>query len=272
MNCEKLKEQALNALPILFACDEDEEGRLRINTPYLYPDGDYIDLYFVQTPTGQYLTDLGETTGYLGDHGIGLKQSPKRWKIVNDILLTQGIEFFQGELRVSVEQWDKAAWLVTRLSQAIVQVSDLVFSLRSSALATFKEEVQEYWIESQFPFEVDYPIVGGSGESYKIDFYISTGRRPWLVETLSSQSQSYANSLVSRVVRTWHDLRRADGRYGYLSLIDDTTDIWKQEWHDQLSEFSQVVIWSERETLSSLLRTDISINPIRGGDVLRKMR
>jgi len=252
MNCERWKAEALNALPILFACQE-EDDRLKITTPYLYPDGDYIDLYLVELPTGLYLTDLGETMGYLADHGISPKQSPKRRKIINDVLLTQGVELFRGELRVPFNDWDKAAWAVMRLSQAIVQISDLVFSLRLSALTTFKEEVEEYWIESQIPYDVDYPVIGGSGESYTVDFYIPVPHRSWLVETLSSQSRSYANTLVSRVVRIWHDLLRVDGRYGYISLIDDSTDVWKAEWLEQLAALSEVVIWSERERLPTIL-------------------
>lgn len=252
MNCEELREKALTTLPILFSCQE-ENGRLRIATPYLYPDGDYIDLYLVETPIGLYLTDLAETMGHLADHEISPQQSPKRSKIIKDILLTQGVELFRGELRTPLEDWDKTAWLVTRLSQAVVQISDLVFSLRLSALTTFKEEVEEYWIESQIPYDVDYSVIGGSGESYTIDFYISIPRRGWLVETLSSQSRSYANTLVSRVIRTWHDLHRVDGRYGYLSLIDDSTEVWKPEWFDQLADFSEIVVWSEREKLPHVL-------------------
>lgn len=258
MNCGQLKEKALASLPLLFVCHE-EDGRLKVTTPYLYPDGDYIDLYLVELPTGLYLTDLGETMGYLADYGISPKQSPKRRKIINDVLLTQGVEMFQGELRVSLDDWDRAAWAATRLSQAIVQISDLVFSLRLSALGTFKEEVEEYWIETRIPYDVDYPVVGGSGESYTVDFYIPAPHRPRLVETLSSQSKSYANTLVSRVVRLWHDLLRVDGRYGYISLVDDSTDVWKVEWFDQLAALSEVVVWSEREKLPTTLGLKASL-------------
>jgi hypothetical protein len=154
VNYEQLREKALGKLPILFACQE-ENCRLKITTPFLYPDGDYIDLYLIETPTGPYLTDLGETMGYLADHNISLRQSPKRRQIINDVLLTQGVELFRGELRVPLDDWDKTAWAITRLSQAVVQTSDLVFSLRLSALTTFKEEVEEYWIESRIPYDVE---------------------------------------------------------------------------------------------------------------------
>lgn len=125
-----LEQEAKKALDY---CRE-ENGRLKITTPYLYPDGDYIDLYLTKTPTGLYLTDLGETLGYLADYGISFKQSPKRRKLLDDVLLTQGAELFRGELRKRLDDWTKAAWVMTRLGQAIVQVSNLVFTLRLSAL------------------------------------------------------------------------------------------------------------------------------------------
>ncbi|MBM3298969.1 MAG: DUF1828 domain-containing protein [Deltaproteobacteria bacterium] len=248
MNCDQVRELALSSLPILFSC-EQEDSYLKLTTPYLYPDGDYIDLYLVETDDELYLTDLGETLGYLSDYGISLKQSPKRNKVINDILLTQGAELFRGELRVRVLDGHEMAWHMTRLSQAAVQVSDLVYSLRLSALASFREEVEEYWIESRVSYELDYIVIGASGEQYTVDFFVSSPRRSWLVDTLSSQSRGYANSLVSRVVRTWHDIHRADGRFGYLSIVDDSNDVWRSEWFDQLEALSEVVTWSNREKL-----------------------
>ncbi len=41
---------------------------LKISTPHLHPNGVYMDLY-LETPNGLYLTDLGETKGYLADYG-----------------------------------------------------------------------------------------------------------------------------------------------------------------------------------------------------------
>ncbi|MGQ9626585.1 MAG: DUF1828 domain-containing protein [Anaerolineae bacterium] len=257
MNCEQWKEKVLSSLPILFVCQEEKRG-LRISTPYLYPNGDYIDLYLVETPTGLYLTDLGETMGYLADCGISPEQSPKRLKVINDILLTQGIERFRGELRVPIEDEKKITWSVTRLSQAIVQISDLIYSLRLSALISFKEEVEEYLIEKDIPYETNYLAIGGSGEYFTVDFHIPVPKRSWMMETLSSQSQTGANLVVSKVIRMWHDLRRVNGRYGYISLIDDSAEVWKTEWFDQLADFSEVITWSEREKLLRVLELPVS--------------
>lgn len=253
MNCNETKEKIIKVFPSLFECQQVNDY-LKLSTSYLYPDGDYIDLYLVeQPPATLYVTDLGETMGYLADHGINLRQSPKRQKIVDDIRLTQGVELFRGELRAILDDWDKAGWVIERLAQAITQISSLVLTLRLGSLVTFKEDVEEFWIEAGIPYEIDYRVVGGSGQSYPLDFYIPSRKRPWLVKTLSSQSKGYANILISQTVRTWHDLLRVDGRYQYLSLLDDSTDIWQPEWIDQLGELSTVTTWSSREELLSEL-------------------
>lgn len=48
----------------LFDC-ADVNGFVRIRTPYLYPDGDIIDLYWKEQNGQQILTDLGETLRWL---------------------------------------------------------------------------------------------------------------------------------------------------------------------------------------------------------------
>ena len=70
MNCQTLLDTIRTEIPLIYTCEEVASYRLRLNTPFLYPNGDYIDLYLEETPAGLYLTDLGETLGYLSDHGI----------------------------------------------------------------------------------------------------------------------------------------------------------------------------------------------------------
>ena len=249
MNCHTLLENLHDSLPVIFRCESINEHRCRILTPYLFPNGDYVELFVEETPVGLYLTDLGEVLGYLSDHGISFRQSPKRQKTLNDILLTHGIEHFKGELRVRLDTTaNSAAWLVARLGQASVQAANLIYSLRLSSLATFREEVEELWNEIHVPYEANYRVIGGSGENHRVDFYLPQ-QRPLLVTTLSSSTAGYARILISDVVRVWHDIRRVDGRFHYLSLFDDSADVWRAEWIEQVAQFSDVVNWSNRDQL-----------------------
>ena len=59
----------------LFQCAE--VGRfVRIRTPFLYPDGDYIDLFLEANAEDVTLTDLGETIRWLKMQTISLRRSP----------------------------------------------------------------------------------------------------------------------------------------------------------------------------------------------------
>lgn len=254
MNCQAIAEQLQEKLPLTYVCEPLGADRLRLLTPFLYPDGDYIEFYFQQTPAGTYLTDLGEVLAYLTDSGISLRQSPKRQKTLNNILALHGVERFQGELRIRLEEDGDTNlnWQVSRLAQAAVQTLDMLYTLRLASLVTFQDEVEEYWVERDIPYEAKYPVVGGSGELYAVDYYLPR-RRPVLVATLSSATAGYANTLTSKVVRQWHDIRRVDGRYNYLSLLDDSSDVWKPEWIDQVAQLSHVIVWRERDRIEEVL-------------------
>jgi len=201
MNCQTLLDTIRKELPLIYTCEEVASHRLRLNTPFLYPNGDYIDFYLEETPAGLYLTDLGETLGYLSDHGISFRHSPKRQKTLDDILLTHGVEQFQGELRLRLDTMPRdLAWAITRLGQAAIQLADLAYTMRLGTLATFREEVEEFWIAANIPYEANYRVVGGSGEVHTVDFTSHSAvlcwqkpyRVPRLVTPVSWLAKSYA--------------------------------------------------------------------------------
>lgn len=49
----------------LFSCTTINNGFTRIRTPYVYLDGDVIDLFYKVTSEHPFLTDLGETIRWL---------------------------------------------------------------------------------------------------------------------------------------------------------------------------------------------------------------
>jgi hypothetical protein len=137
------------------------------------------------------------------------------------------------------------------LSQSALQTSDLLFTSRYGAGATFKEEVQEYLAENTVPHQPEYRSAGRSGQIYTVDFYIERAR-PILLEALSTASAGYAEQVVSRTVRMWYDLRRVDGRFLYATVLDDSEDVWKEQHLEILSSLSELVVWSERQRLLEL--------------------
>jgi hypothetical protein len=252
IDCETLK----RSVGELFAC-EDVNGQVRIRTPYLYPDGDYIDLFVKLVGNSLSVSDLGETTRWLRMQTVSPRRSPKQRQMIEDICVTHGVEFYRGmlTLRASADNSDLAS-AVMRLGQAALRVSDLWFTFRTRSFETVTDEVADFLAERQIPFDRGERLVGRSGRSYLIDFHTRTPQRSNLVAVLGTGSRSAAARVVEHVVATWYDLNHlklGQQPLEFVSLFDDTLDIWRLEEFRLVEEFSTVARWSAQDELVALL-------------------
>jgi hypothetical protein len=245
MSCTQAIEEALMNLPKEFECEKLDEKTWLVTTPFEYPDGDLIQLYIIKMDNLFEVTDLAETLRFFETLDFDLLSSKRRRKLFEDILRSYKIEFFKGELKVKVKT-EELLKAILDLSQAIFRVSDLYFLQRIGVTTTFKEEVEEVLKEANLNYEIDYSIFGKSGKEYKVDFYIDV-EKPNLLEAISTYSKMYAERLIDRVVRMWYDIKRLDGRFEYVTIVDDRSDVWKKEHFDLLEDLSKVYVWSEVE-------------------------
>lgn len=121
--CEEIEKN----IGALYTCAPVGEY-IRIRTPFLYPDGDLVDLYLIEKDGQQTLTDLGETSRWLRSQTITQRRSIRQSHLISDICLNHGVEFFKGMLMLRVSPTDNFSALVTRLSEAAIRVSDLWFT------------------------------------------------------------------------------------------------------------------------------------------------
>ncbi len=106
---------------------------IRIRTPFLYPDGDVIDLFYKEEGEYVILTDFGETLGWLQMQTAAQQKSVKQRQLINDICLNLNVQLYRGMLMIRLKRSDDLAQAVMRLSQAALRVSDLWFIFRSQA-------------------------------------------------------------------------------------------------------------------------------------------
>ena len=98
----------------LFTCTELGDYH-RIRTPYLYPDGDNIDLFCKSKGDTITVTDLAETTGWLRMQSLSLRRSPQQNRLIADVLTTHGVEFYRGMLLARCRPDEQLAAVVTRV-------------------------------------------------------------------------------------------------------------------------------------------------------------
>lgn len=245
-----------NGLPALFVCEPHGEYQ-RIQTPYLYPDGDNIDLFCRPQGDLVVVSDLGETLRWLRMQTVSPRRSPKQNALIEDVCLTHGVEFFKGMLLARCRPGEQIAAVAFRVAQAALRVSDLWFTFRTRSVESVVDEVQEFLIEKEFRFERGEKLVGRSGRIWSPDFHVRAVERSSLVYVLSTGSRSAARNVVHSVYTAFGDLNYLQAgpeALRFVALFDDSLDIWNDEDFRLTEQFSTVTRWSRPDEFADALK------------------
>jgi hypothetical protein len=235
-----------SAMGRLFHCTALNEY-VRIRTPYLYPDGDIIDLFCKKEGEIIIITDLGETVRWLRMQSISNRRSPKQNALIDDLCLNHGVEFFKGMLIARRRPGEDLAGRVTQVAQACLRTADLWFTYRVKSMQSVTDEVEDFLRERGIKYQRSEKHIGRSGNPYIVDFHVFTHTHSSLVQVLTTGSRSAARSVREHVFTTWSDLSHlkvGPEALRFLSLFDDTVDIWSEEDFRLLEPLSTIVLWS----------------------------
>jgi hypothetical protein len=250
--CETLSKE----LGSLFTCAPHDRF-VRIRTPFQYPDGDVIDLFVLSDDGSRTITDLGETTGWLRMQSISTTRSMKQKRLIEDVCQSHGIELFKGMLLLRGNESASLADGVIRLSQSAIRVADLWFTFRSRSVEILTDEVADYLATKEIPFDRAEKLVGRSGKPWSVDFHTRTARRSSLVQVLTTGSRNAARQNVEHVLAGWHDLnllKTGSQPLHFVSLFDDTVDVWGPDDFKLVDDVSFVARWSRPDELELFLR------------------
>ncbi len=231
----------------------------RIQTPYLYPDGDTIDLY-ARSPTAAQsgmVSDLGESTRWLKGQTLSPKRTPRQTSLIGDICMTFGVEFFKGALTARFKDWSVFSDVASRAAQAAIRVSDLSLTFRNRAVESVSEEVEEFLIGEHIGYEKLPKLAGRSGRIWTPHFQTHTQNRSALIYLLTTGSRSAARSVAEHVTAAWYDLNNrkvGSDPIEFVSLFDDTADVWEPTDFALVEPLSQVLRWSEPEQVAQFLK------------------
>lgn len=230
----------------LFVCSSQGEY-CRIRTPFLYPDGDYIDLFCKVSGGVITVTDLAETTGWLRMQTVARRRTVAQNRLIEDVCVTHGVEFYNGMLQARCRRGDSLGDVVMRVAQAALRVSDLWFTFRNRAISTIVDEVADYLTQRELMFSRAEKLAGRSGSGWTVDFHVRAHERSSLVYVLSTGSRPAAHRMAEHVLAVWYDLNHlASGPEAlrFVSLFDDTVDVWRDEDVRLVESLSTISRWS----------------------------
>jgi Domain of unknown function DUF1828 len=232
--CEKITTH----VGTLFTCSPVNQ-RIRVRSPFMYPDGDYIDVFVKENPVGFVVSDLGETNRWLRMQAFSSQRSPKQKTLIQDICITHGVEWLHNTV-------------IARAKTLEELPSDLWFTIRQRVAESVIEDVAAFLTEANIQYDRNEPLVGRSQKSWRIDFYTRGARRSNLIEVLSTGNRAAGQTMLKTAVTIWHDLsylKIGPSSLGFITLFDDTTDVWSQQDFSLIEDLSEIVYWSRPEKL-----------------------
>ena len=231
-------------LGALFTYSEEDRYE-QVSTPFLYPDGDNIDVFLMLQDEAILVADLGETMAWLYLQSFSMRLSRKQIRLVADICATHGVSFENGVIETRCHSSDLAS-AVFRVAQVASRVSDLWLTFRTHTPPSIRNEIADHLDYRNLPFERPPRLTGHSMRSWSVDFRIHTNNSAYLVNVLSARNRSAARRITDRVVATWYDLGSAtwDEPTGFISVFDDTSDVWTDKDYSLVESLSRVSRWS----------------------------
>ena len=249
MECQEVVERYIAGLKEGFQCLPTER-RLRIITPYLYPDNDLIEI-FIEDFGGERvkITDLGETFRHLHSQGFDVYASSKRKFLAETIASRVNVEVSGGKLTriVGVDEISEAIFDIVTASR---EIADLIYTSKTYEPGTFFDEVKGFLEEHRLKYEPKIKIKGISNKFYTVHFEVLNGKKLYL-QTLSPKNVLGIKGRVDATVRMWLDF---NGQFKKLSLLNDVDFQWKEPDINILGRVSKVQFWSKKDELVSTLK------------------
>ena len=261
MNVQELCGSVGKTLPPLFVCSPAPQEGVRVRTPLLFPDGSLVDVFVLERDSSYTITDYGDALGWLGIQSVSRRLSRKQDVLVRDVCETLGLELVHNQLVLRSVHDDTLGESVLRIAQAVVRVSDLWFTLRSQSLQTTADEVDDWLREKQIKFDRYKQRRGRSRRNWAVDFETRTDSHTSLVFLLSTGSRGSTRRITEHVLAGCVDLSHLKSNQPsltFVSLFDDTQDVWREEDFRLVEEQSKVALWSRADQFEQLLSTQVT--------------
>lgn len=252
IDCQEIVERYVATLTEGFRC-LPSGARLRVITPYTYPDNDLIEIYVEELQNANVrVTDLGETFRHLHSQGFDVASLPKRTFLAETIASRVEVELSNARLS-KVGPLARVGDLIFDVLVAARGVADLIYTSKTYEPQTFFEEVREFLEDNHFNVELRVRVVGSSGKGYGVDFRVLTGREAYL-HTLSPRYVQGVKGKVDATFRMWSDFNADMAK---VSLLNDVDFGWKEPDVIILGRVSRVAYWSRKEEVVGYLRSNM---------------
>lgn len=231
--------------------DNLTSGWTQIGTPLLDTFNDTIDLYAKPQNGHIVLSDDGETLRNLELCGVSVSRSPKRKRLLEQVLLNYGIKYESGskELVVQATEKDFPQKKFSLLS-AIVEINNLYVFSSHTVASVFAEDVENYLEEQDIVATNHFITRGSTGLEFTFDFQIAYRQTELVIKAFNS-----INSMnLPHFLFAWDDIKATRQKQvkkeviGLAIVNDEGKEIKPEYLHALQAKDAVHILWSQRHT------------------------
>lgn len=219
MKAKELKKSYFDWLFQKYSYHDLSDGIVKINTPFLDNQFDYITMYVEFFSDGKInLTDDGWTLHDLKSNGVYFTPRHKtNNQLLRNITDSLGVEINDNELSIKTDI-DKFPIAKQRLLQCIMQVNDLIVLKSNNIRGLFFEEVEKLLKSNNVLFSSKPSFAGKGGITVQFDFSIPTSNKEKLIRTIRNGNDLNRSKLMTVDAQL---LRNTKPNAEYIAIFDD---------------------------------------------------
>lgn len=226
-----------------------------IMTPFTNIIGDRIAIYVSPVNKNKIrLSDDGTTLNDLILLGIDIK-SDVRSRIIKSITQSFNITISNDMILKIDGKKEDFPIMKQSLIQTILRIDDLVMTRKNNVKNLFLEDVMNYFDDNEFKGLPNYPVTGGSGNSYRIPYAIgkSKSRPLQLIQILNNADFQR----ISTEIVTYEDIKSnlsyQNNEINYSVIFNDTDHNIKDKAQNIAdSRGLDIIPWSDKTSILEL--------------------
>lgn len=259
--CEEIVREYVGAVESAIACVTLPDGKVLIDTPYTYADGDVVQIGAERIGDLIRLSDYGFALSRLEMQGVNVDAQQVR-KGLAEIVRSYRVDLADDELRIDVRA-NSVGTAFMRLVGALREVGALQYLRPQSRPPVFERRVLTFLRSVTADVTEKPDVVGVSGTSYRLTARL---RRPdaregepadVLAQAVSGGRSPTGLRAVNYAYRAFNDINGDRPASSKLVVLSDEAGNWRAEDIRILATVAYVGGWWERDRLVTFIGGEV---------------
>jgi hypothetical protein len=249
--CEEVVERYVSTLQEGFDCRALDESRTLVGTPYIYADGDGLDVMMSLQGDRVTLSDLGASFGRLEMAGLNIESKSFQQRVA-PVLKAFRIDLLGDALRVEGPIANTGDCLF-RLIGAMREI-DALQALRPDPRPPRFERRLLTYLRAKTPEVEPHPIVAGrSGTPYRLTASYKAREEPIFVQAIGGGRSETGLRSVNYAFRAFSDINGTRTARHKLAVLDEDARGWRPQDINLLAMVAYVAAWWDRTPMEAYL-------------------